>query len=164
MEGRWQGRAGITVRLTCRPAGDSKLPGNALRSDTHVKSAYQLQPLKTLPGSPNSLPDCDLRREGVPISKMSSGYATGTGLVSFAGPLPWRGKKTTQCGGKSFRRYQRLAAFRKIVVVRRFKCPESLIATKVYPDCRVWLSPVFASSLFNFCRGLPMKTSGCSSK
>jgi hypothetical protein len=60
-------------QLTCRPAGDSSLPGNALRSDTHVKSAYQLQLLKTLPHSPNSLPDCDLRREALPVKGIDSG-------------------------------------------------------------------------------------------
>jgi hypothetical protein len=50
-----------------RPAGISKAAGYALRSDTHVKSAYQLQPLKTLLLGPNSLPDCDLRRETLPM-------------------------------------------------------------------------------------------------
>jgi hypothetical protein len=64
MERAWQevaqkstGPAGIPIDLTVRCV-----------RDTLVKSAYQLQPLKTLRGRWNSLPDCDCRREALRIS------------------------------------------------------------------------------------------------
>jgi len=69
MEDYWREACGAGTQLgnDVRLAGNSKSSDGALRSDTHVKSAYQLQPLKTLPKRPNSLPDCDLQREGLPV-------------------------------------------------------------------------------------------------
>jgi hypothetical protein len=39
---------------------NNDIASKAMRSDPLVKSAHQLQALKTLPSRPNSLPDCTL--------------------------------------------------------------------------------------------------------